>query len=62
MAIKKQIASILSFEIQDSVSLSEDEYIFDYLFVDDSSKGARVLAVLLKKEVMHGRFVEGSPL
>ena len=50
---KKQIASILSFEIQDSVSLSEDEYIFDYLFVDDSSKGARVLAVLLKKEVMH---------
>ncbi len=49
---KKQIASILSFEVQDSVSLSEDEYIFDYLYVDTDGEGTRVLAVLLKKEVI----------
>jgi len=50
---RKQIASTLAFEVQDSVSLSEDEYIFDYLFVDDESEGTRVLAVLLKKEMIH---------
>ncbi len=50
---RKQIASTLSFEIQDSVSLSEEEYIFDYLFVDDDTEGTRVFAVLLKKEVIH---------
>ncbi len=49
---KKQVARILSFEIQDSVSLREDEYIFDYLYVDNDGEGTRVLAVLLKKDII----------
>ncbi len=50
---KKQIASILPFEIQDNVSLREDEYIFDYLVTDTSSGGTQLLAVLCKKDIIH---------
>ncbi len=50
---KKQIASIIPFEIQDNVSLREDEYIFDYLFVGNRNGGTQLLAVLLKKEIIH---------
>ncbi|MEE4166334.1 MAG: PilN domain-containing protein [Desulfocapsaceae bacterium] len=50
---KKQIASIVPFEIQDNVSLREDEYIFDYLFADSRGGGTRILAVILKKEIIH---------
>jgi len=49
---KKQIDSILAFEIQDNVSLAEGDYVFDYLVVDDGSEGTRVLALLLKNEVI----------
>ena len=49
---KKQVESILPFEIQDNVSLDEGEYIFDYLITNHTDQGATVLAVLLRKEII----------
>ena len=49
---KKQIASILSYEIQDTISLVEHEYVYDYLVIDEDETATKILAIVLKKEII----------
>ena len=48
----KQVASVLSFEIQDSVSLNEGEYIYDYTKATDGEGSTKVFAVLIRKKLI----------
>jgi len=49
---QKQVSSILAFEIQDSVSLSADEYVFDYILEKKGEEETRVFAILIKKTLI----------
>lgn len=48
----KKVRSILPFEIQDSVSFADDQFIYDYLLEPNNDEGTDVLVALLQKDLL----------